>query len=247
MDKIAVISDVHGCTVSLDAVLKDIHERKIDKIYCLGDLVAKGSTPSEAIDMVRKNCDIVLRGNCDETIAHGGHTEEHKWNKEKIGEERAEYLANLPITYTTHISGFKVVFAHIGKEVLGATIKLHNVDENTDREITKILDSFDADIVVVGHVHRPFIYRKNGKEFVCVGSVSNGCDLIEKNGKKIEFSSYCIIEGELGKKDELANISFEFVKIPYDYNTEVERLQNSDMPNKEMAIEELHSGIYTKR
>ena len=34
MDKIAIISDIHGNITALKAVLKDIEERKIKKIYC---------------------------------------------------------------------------------------------------------------------------------------------------------------------------------------------------------------------
>ena len=35
MDKIAIISDVHGNITALNAVLKDIKNRKINKIYWL--------------------------------------------------------------------------------------------------------------------------------------------------------------------------------------------------------------------
>ena len=39
MDKIAIISDIHGNLEALKAVLKDIQERNIDKIFCLGDII----------------------------------------------------------------------------------------------------------------------------------------------------------------------------------------------------------------
>lgn len=41
MDKIAIISDVHGNMTALEAVLADIKQRGIDLIYNLGDLVGK--------------------------------------------------------------------------------------------------------------------------------------------------------------------------------------------------------------
>ena len=37
MDKIAIISDVHGNITALNTVLKDIKKRNINKIFCLGD------------------------------------------------------------------------------------------------------------------------------------------------------------------------------------------------------------------
>ena len=38
MEKIAVISDIHGNIPALQSVLKDIQTRKIEQIICLGDL-----------------------------------------------------------------------------------------------------------------------------------------------------------------------------------------------------------------
>lgn len=66
MDKIAIISDIHGNLESLKEVLKDIRERGIEKIYCLGDIIAKGTHQQECVDLIRENCEIVIKGNCDE-------------------------------------------------------------------------------------------------------------------------------------------------------------------------------------
>lgn len=41
MEKIAIISDVHGNITALNAVLSDIKKRHIEKIFCLGGLCYK--------------------------------------------------------------------------------------------------------------------------------------------------------------------------------------------------------------
>ena len=87
MDKIAIISDIHGCLVSLETVMKDIEKRGINKIFCLGDLVAKGSMPKEAIEVIKEKCEVVLKGNCDDVVSQRCVTQEHFWNREKIGEK----------------------------------------------------------------------------------------------------------------------------------------------------------------
>lgn len=87
MDKIAIISDVHGCYISLQAVLDDIEKRNIKHIFMLGDLVAKGSQPEKVIDLIKEKCEIVIKGNCDDIVGEKGTTEEHFWNKKQIGEE----------------------------------------------------------------------------------------------------------------------------------------------------------------
>ena len=39
MDRIAIISDVHGNITALKAVIADIESRNINRIFCLGDSV----------------------------------------------------------------------------------------------------------------------------------------------------------------------------------------------------------------
>lgn len=55
MNKIAIISDVHGNYEALKTVLADIEKRKINHIYCLGDVIGKGSRSNECLDLL-KNC-----------------------------------------------------------------------------------------------------------------------------------------------------------------------------------------------
>ena len=66
MDKIAIISDIHGNLEALKSVLDDVKERNINRIFCLGDIIAKGTHQQECVDLVKENCDVILRGNCDE-------------------------------------------------------------------------------------------------------------------------------------------------------------------------------------
>ncbi|GGF86813.1 hypothetical protein GCM10010916_00180 [Paenibacillus abyssi] len=41
MERIAIISDIHGNIPALEAVLNNIAARLITRIFCLGDLVGK--------------------------------------------------------------------------------------------------------------------------------------------------------------------------------------------------------------
>ena len=54
--KIAVFSDIHGNLEALKTCLADIKKRNIDKIFCLGDIVAKGYNAEECVKLIRKNC-----------------------------------------------------------------------------------------------------------------------------------------------------------------------------------------------
>ena len=61
----AIISDIHGNLEALEAVLEDIKQQQINRIYCLGDIVGYGPNPRECIDRIMP-CDICLVGNHDQ-------------------------------------------------------------------------------------------------------------------------------------------------------------------------------------
>lgn len=255
MEKIAIISDIHGCTITLNKVLEDIKCKGIKRIFCLGDLVAKGTEPKRSIELIRENCEIVIKGNCDDVISNYPETEEHLWNKEKIGKENVDYLNSLPLSYDFYMSGLKIRLIHATSNSLYSSINYYDIDEsmlNKIEDLFKNSEEFknqgekEPDIVIFGHIHSPFVYRLNNKIAINSSSVSNACDIIEKDGKKYMYTSYLIIGGDYDKKEQ-STISFKYVKIPYDYKKEIEALQKSDMPNKEMAIEEIKTGVYVKR
>ena len=52
--QIALISDIHGNYDALKAVLKDIKKLKINKVYCLGDIVNYYYEPNKCIDIFIK-------------------------------------------------------------------------------------------------------------------------------------------------------------------------------------------------
>lgn len=66
MDRIAIISDIHGNLEALKSVLDDIKERNINRIFCLGDIIAKGTHQQECVDLVKEKCEVIIKGNCDE-------------------------------------------------------------------------------------------------------------------------------------------------------------------------------------
>ncbi len=64
--KRALISDIHANTAALRAVLNDIRQQSIGKVYCLGDIVGYGPEPCECLDLVMDNCSVTILGNHDQ-------------------------------------------------------------------------------------------------------------------------------------------------------------------------------------
>lgn len=104
MDRIAIISDVHGNLTALETVLNDIERRGISKIFFLGDCVIKCSNPDKVIDLLRSKCEVMLLGNCDEIICKPCIEPGRFWSRDKIGDERANFIYHLPVSYEFYLS-----------------------------------------------------------------------------------------------------------------------------------------------
>lgn len=237
--KIAIISDIHGNLEALKATLKDIEKRKVDKIICLGDIIAKGVHPKECIELIREKCEIVLQGNCDLhfSLEHTNINEmpeqeqkRIKWNQSLIEEENRKYLLNLPFSYEFYMSGSLVRLFHATPIVNNKAIL------NVDRIETKYqmflpskntTSQKEADVVIYGHIHHPYMDKLYNKTIINVGSVGNSFDVIRNKNKDSDVlettkSNYLIIEGEYESKEYSSEISFQFIKIPYNIDKELE-------------------------
>lgn len=87
MDSVAIISDIHGNMTALEAVLENINQRGIQRIFCLGDLVGKGPDSAKAVDRIRDACEVVVLGNWDEGIQKVTDNEVMKWHQNQLGSE----------------------------------------------------------------------------------------------------------------------------------------------------------------
>ena len=255
--RIAIISDIHGNLEALKATLKDIEKRKIDKIICLGDIIAKGVHPKECIELVRKKCEIVLQGNCDLyfSIEHNNinkMTEEEqkriKWNQSLISKEDKEYLLNLPFCYEFYMSGSLVRLFHATPFINNKAIL--NVD-SIETKYKMFLPTINtvsqniADVVIYGHIHHSYMDKIYNKTIINVGSVGNPFDVIrnkDSNVLETTKSNYLIIEGEYGSKEYLSEISFQFIKVPYNIDKELK--DESLNIEKENYRFELKEGMY---
>lgn len=264
MDKIAVISDIHGNKTALEAVLEDIKRRDIKHIYCLGDIVMKNANPDSTLRLIRENCEVVIMGNCDYVAANRCESEEHFWTREKIGKENCEYLSKLPVGYQFYMSGHLIRMFHahssgleipynIAYKTKGQRCPIEDYDtmfENTEF-LKDIHCELKPDVVIYAHIHTQNMARFGNKQLINTGSVGVPVEMLNKDendekNKLTTMASYIIIEGDIDSKN-LGSLSFQFIKCPYDIQKEVRDIEESDMPNKEAAISGLTTGIYVRR
>ena len=261
MDKIAIISDVHGNITALKAVIADIEKRNIDKIYCLGDCVLKSCNSDLVIDLLKEKCDIILKGNCDEAITRPNIPKGKFWTRDLIGEERAAYIYNLPISYEFYMSGYLIRLFHSSPFGLDYIFNPMFSNKNTIYSATEIDDAMKLfentefigkkdsdlipDILGYGHIHTPNIFRIKNKTIFNPGSVGMPIEMLNDNfydptNKFSTVASYIILEGILDSK-VLSSISFNLIRLPYNIEDEIKLLENSGLPSKNKLIAELRS------
>ncbi|MDD3304311.1 MAG: metallophosphoesterase family protein [Clostridia bacterium] len=264
MEKIAILSDVHGNITALNAVLEDIEKREIKKIFCLGDSTAKLPNSDLVIDLLKEkcevvlkgNCEVVLKGNCDENIAHPNIAKGRFWTRDKIGEERANYLYHLPVMHEFYLSGYLIrlfhaspfslyhIFNPIFKNRCNRYENRQIDDYNCLFENTKFIGRNQndeiPDVVGYGHLHTPNLFRYGDKTIFNPGSVGASSEMKNNSNqtntsKFSTVASYMVLEGEYGAK-ELSALSFQLVRLSYDIQKEIENIEKSDMPGKEDSI-----------
>ena len=167
--KIAIISDIHSNLTALKAVLEDIKMRGCDKIFCLGDTIAKGVHSRECVELVKMHCEVVLRGNCDrhfsdkydlENMEEGNAKDRIIWNGKRLDEEMKEYLFNLPFCYEFYLSGSLVRLFHAGPNT-DKDICINESDYDTKYKMflptEKTVSDKVADMVLYGHLHHQYM------------------------------------------------------------------------------------------
>ena len=236
MDKLAIISDTHGNIPALEAVLSDIKAREITRIICLGDIAGKGPDSDIAVDVIKENCEIVVKGNWDYFMTECDDNKTILWHRKKLGGERLEYLKRLPMYAEFFMSGRLIRLCHAAPDDV-----FHRVQFAADYEEKKTLfkdpkgGNNRADVIGYGDIHEAYMDSFDGKTIFNTGSVGNPLEIIQ--------ASYAVIEGEYGKKENSA-LSISLVRVPYDIGKAIKLAVKSKMPGLEAYIKELKTAEY---
>ncbi|CAJ1313810.1 Protein-serine/threonine phosphatase [Paenibacillus nuruki] len=241
MERIALVSDIHGNYPAWQAVLADIDQRGIKRIFCLGDLVGKGPDAVKITDEVAQRCEVIIRGNWEELVARmSGDDELFGWQAQQLGPERVKYLEELPFRHEFLLSGRWVSLVHASPENV-----FHRVQpwDDLERRLGMFApvvnpttqESIIPDIVGYGDIHNAYMQHLEGRLLFNTGSVGNPLD--------IPAASYAILEGEY-LSEEIAPYSLQFARVPYDIEQAVQDARDANIPALDYYIKELRTGVY---
>ncbi len=247
MDRIALISDIHGNMPALNAVLDDIRMRGIGRIFCLGDIVGKGPESAAAVDVCKDVCEKLTIGNWDAMLANEDEElppapvdifEIVSWHRRQIGAARRAYLSGLPGTIEFLLSGRRVRLFHASQ--IGIRHRVYHGDPAEKHlamfENTAFTGSgMVPDVVGYADIHFAFQSAYGDRILFNIGSVGNPLDK--------PLASYGILEGEYGGEDA-AFFDVEIVRVAYDIDLAVRRAYDSGMPEIDFYETELRTARY---
>jgi putative phosphoesterase len=172
--RLAIVSDIHGNLAALEAVLEDLGAVKPDLVVHGGDLVFNGPHPAECIDRIRELGWPGVMGNTDEALwALPATLSENSVRMFKViagattsllGAERVAWLKSLPLEWR---DADRLALVHA---VPRDTWEVVPPDAG-DAELREIYGPLDAELVVYGHIHRPYIRSLGAFTLANSGSV----------------------------------------------------------------------------
>lgn len=182
--RIAVVADIHSNIIAFEAVLKDIGNKGVKKIFFLGDYAFGGYGSNETIDVImqyqnQNSNHLIISGNIDELI--GPIEENAEWiypvNKQiynELGLERVKYLKSLTTSILIEEEGILIKLCHNPSDIdvfqMIDSIKRENNIPNI-KALEKISENMESAVCIFGHYHLFMDEEVNGKRFICPSSV----------------------------------------------------------------------------
>jgi predicted phosphodiesterase len=183
--RVAVLSDIHGNAVALEAVRGAIRSARPDVVAVAGDHVLNGPEPAAAVDALREmesDGAMIISGNTDIAVADFDYAAAFpwmtdgvpdtfraaaEWAHDALGDERVAWLRRLPAERRVHAEdGTMILVCHASPgsqtagfdQVLETTVTLERVART------------EARVIVCGHTHLPEVRDLGWKLIVNDGS-----------------------------------------------------------------------------
>jgi predicted phosphodiesterase len=249
--RIALLADIHGNPIALDAVLEDIERRGgADEVWVLGDMVALGPAPVEVLERLavlqRARTVRTVRGNTERYVCTGDRPPPSldqaradpallpvlvdvagtfAWTQGAVSQAGwLEWLSGLPLEQRTVLpDGARMLGVHASP---GRDDGPGFYGDSSRADMGRLLAGCDADLVCVGHTHAPLEVIVGGTRVVNPGSVSNPVppDL---------RASYALLEASS------SGTSIEHRRVDYDREAVVAALRRLRHPGAKFIIQHL--------
>jgi putative phosphoesterase len=186
-DRVAVITDIHANLPALDAALTRIEELGIERVYCGGDLVGYGPYPNEVCALIEERGIPAIYGNYDYAIARDledcgcAYIDAHDraigqlsvdWTLAHTERPAKDFMRALPFDLHLDVGSTVVHLVH------GSPRKVNEYlfADKPPSLYERLAATEEANALVFGHTHKPWVHEYGGVLFVNCGSVGKPKD-----------------------------------------------------------------------
>jgi predicted phosphodiesterase len=197
MERVAIISDIHGNIIGTRAVLSYLDGiGGVDKLIAAGDILGGGTGGDDLLELLQENDCAMLRGNFEDFLIdpdqHIGRVSKEwqgflvrlcQWVEKQLSPASIDLVANMPLSKMLTFGGdFDVFVCHATPEDTWARVCAADAQEE---KLRRAYGDIDADVIVYGHYHQHHVMRLDSKLLINVASVGLrsdaycACTLIE--------------------------------------------------------------------
>lgn len=241
--RMAVFGGIYNNYLALEAALRDMRQRGVDAIYCLGDLGAFGPHPNRALQLIRDPGIQCIQGNYDHSVGNDlpdcqcGYTDPRDNHFARASYEytyantipyHREWMKELPAQLRVRLGRYRVLMCHgsprrLNEFLWESTTSAHFLEHLADR--------YEADVILTTHTGIKWHRRlSRDRHFVNVGVLGRP----ENDGRTNVW--YTILEAR-------PELTVEFVPVQYDYRQLAADMRAEKLP--EEFVETILTGWWT--
>ncbi|MHB8146795.1 MAG: metallophosphoesterase family protein [Vulcanimicrobiaceae bacterium] len=171
--RIAVLSDIHGNLVSLDACLSDLQAQGgADAIVAAGDFCLDGPKPKKVLQRLEEVGAKCVRGNTERYLSSGdvesaGQEDgQIAWTRRDVGEKWLDWMRDLPVALRIGDDENQLLICHANP----TNDDEHLWPDADDAMLERLIGQERATAIAFGHLHLPYVRVWRGKLLVNVAS-----------------------------------------------------------------------------
>ncbi|HEV8023035.1 MAG TPA: metallophosphoesterase family protein [Candidatus Lustribacter sp.] len=233
--RVAILSDIHGNAVALEACLADLHAAGgADRIVAAGDLCMDGPRPRRVLRRLKEAGANVVRGNTDRMIALDDtslYDDETRssimWQRGALGQDWVAWLGAAPMTVAIGNDPDGLLITH----ATPARDDEHVWPDASDEQLEAIVAGVTQRTIAFGHLHVPYVRTWRDRTFVNVASAG-----LPKDGDA--RAHYAILTQQSG------GWAVRSRRVSFDVDKVEKQIRKSGMPHVDERIDVLRRHRY---
>jgi len=233
--RVAILSDVHGNAIALEACLADLAAAGgADRIVAVGDLCMDGPRPRKVLRRLKDAGAHIVRGNTDRMIAlddPAQYPDEERqaimWQRGALGQDWVAWLGAAPLTVIIGSGPDGLFITH----ATPARDDEHVWPDASDEQLEAVVAGVTQRTIAFGHLHVPYVRMWRDRTFINVASAG-----LPKDGDP--RAHYAILTQQNG------GWSIRSRRVAFDVDRFERQIRKSGMPNIAELIDVLRGHRY---